>query len=157
MSRVGDNDQHKNGMRPCVGFLTTMKLFLSALLIMFGSYAGLFAETFPIVEKFVVPVYPPAAVAVTAGGEVQIGATVDATGNVLSAKAISGHPLLQQAAENATRSWRFSPTPGNHFIVLRFVFRLSDRSEKEEAELVGSYQLRFVRIRPQIIQTVSHG
>lgn len=36
--------------------------------------------------------------------------TVDEEGYVISARAISGHPLLQQAAVKAARQARFAPT-----------------------------------------------
>lgn len=56
------------------------------------------------------PEYPPAAVAVRAEGAVLIQVTVDEEGNVIDAKAISGHPLLRQAAEKAASEAKFSPT-----------------------------------------------
>lgn len=56
------------------------------------------------------PEYPPAAVAVRAEGAVLIQVTVDEEGNVIDAKAISGHPLLRQAAEIAAGEAKFSPT-----------------------------------------------
>ena len=56
------------------------------------------------------PPYPPAAKAVNASGAVNVQVTIDETGKVVSAKAITGHPLLRDAAERAARSARFSPT-----------------------------------------------
>jgi len=56
------------------------------------------------------PAYPPIANAARASGAVVVQITVDETGRVVSASAVSGHPLLQQAAVNAVRQWRFSPT-----------------------------------------------
>ncbi len=56
------------------------------------------------------PVYPPIARAARVGGTVIVQVTVDESGNVVSARAVSGPPLLQQAAANAARGWRFSPT-----------------------------------------------
>jgi protein TonB len=35
---------------------------------------------------------------------------IDERGNVVSASAVSGHPLLRQAAEQAARSSKFTPT-----------------------------------------------
>jgi protein TonB len=35
---------------------------------------------------------------------------IDENGNVVSAKAVSGHPLLQAVAVSAARQARFSPT-----------------------------------------------
>ncbi|MDT7543587.1 MAG: periplasmic protein TonB [Acidobacteriota bacterium] len=56
------------------------------------------------------PPYPPIARAARASGVVQVQVTVDETGKVISAHAISGNPLLQQAAVQTAYSWRFSPT-----------------------------------------------
>lgn len=56
------------------------------------------------------PVYPPAAKAAHASGTVVVQVTVDEEGKVISAKAVSGHPLLQASAEAAARQARFSPT-----------------------------------------------
>ncbi len=56
------------------------------------------------------PAYPPAAKAVKAGGTVNVQIMIDEQGNVISAQAISGHPLLQGAAVDAARQATFSPT-----------------------------------------------
>jgi protein TonB len=56
------------------------------------------------------PAYPPAAKAVRAGGSVSVQVLIDENGNVVSANAVSGHPLLQAAAASAARSAKFSPT-----------------------------------------------
>ncbi len=56
------------------------------------------------------PAYPPAAKAVRAGGSVSVQVLIDEEGRVVSASAVSGHPLLQQAAVAAARGARFSPT-----------------------------------------------
>jgi periplasmic protein TonB len=56
------------------------------------------------------PPYPPAARAVRAAGAVSVQVLIDESGNVVSASAVSGHPLLRAAAVQAARSARFSPT-----------------------------------------------
>lgn len=56
------------------------------------------------------PAYPPAAMAVRAQGAVSVQVLVDEGGNVISASAVSGHPLLRSAAEAAAREARFAPT-----------------------------------------------
>jgi TonB family protein len=57
-----------------------------------------------------VPVYPPAARAVRASGQVQVQVLIDESGRVVSASAVSGNALLQSAAVQAARGARFSPT-----------------------------------------------
>jgi TonB family protein len=54
--------------------------------------------------------YPPLARAARISGGVVVEVIVDETGAVASARVISGHPLLKDAAVNAARQWQFSPT-----------------------------------------------
>jgi len=56
------------------------------------------------------PPYPPAARAVRASGAVSVQVLIDEGGSVVSASAVSGHPLLRAAAVQAARGARFSPT-----------------------------------------------
>lgn len=56
------------------------------------------------------PPYPAAARAVRAAGSVSVQVVISETGSVISANAVSGHPLLKSAAESAARGARFSPT-----------------------------------------------
>jgi len=56
------------------------------------------------------PAYPAAARAVKASGAVSVQVLVGLEGNVLSASAVSGHPLLRAAAVSAARGAKFSPT-----------------------------------------------
>jgi protein TonB len=56
------------------------------------------------------PPYPAVAKAARASGTVTVQVTIDENGNVISARAVSGHPLLQAAAVQAARGARFSPT-----------------------------------------------
>jgi protein TonB len=56
------------------------------------------------------PAYPPIAKAARAAGTVTVQILVDESGRVVSASAVNGHPLLQQAAVAAARNARFSPT-----------------------------------------------
>ncbi|HEX8458297.1 MAG TPA: energy transducer TonB [Pyrinomonadaceae bacterium] len=56
------------------------------------------------------PLYPQAAVAAEASGTVEVHVLVDENGRVISANAVSGHPLLREAAVDAAYGARFSPT-----------------------------------------------
>ena len=56
------------------------------------------------------PPYPSPAVAVNAQGKVDVQVTIDEDGKVISAKAVSGHPLLRGVSEDAARKARFQPT-----------------------------------------------
>ena len=56
------------------------------------------------------PEYPAIARQANASGSVTVQISVDEDGNVISAKAVSGHPLLQSAAVDAARQAKFPPT-----------------------------------------------
>lgn len=56
------------------------------------------------------PAYPPAAKTMRVGGAVSVQVVIDENGNVISATAASGNPMLRTAAVNAARGAKFSPT-----------------------------------------------
>jgi protein TonB len=56
------------------------------------------------------PSYPALARQARVAGTVVLQVTVDEAGNVGAVRLISGHPLLTQAAVDAVRQWRYSPT-----------------------------------------------
>ncbi|MBC7911623.1 MAG: energy transducer TonB [Pyrinomonadaceae bacterium] len=56
------------------------------------------------------PAYPPIAKSARAQGTVTVQILVDESGKVVSASAVSGHPLLRAAAVQAAYRARFSPT-----------------------------------------------
>jgi TonB family protein len=57
-----------------------------------------------------IPQYPATARSVGIAGEVDVQVTIDETGKVISARAVSGHEFLRIAAERAAWQARFSPT-----------------------------------------------
>jgi TonB family protein len=59
------------------------------------------------------PVYPPIAKSQHVAGDVRIDALIDANGRVSSMKAISGPPMLHQAAMDALRQWKYEPATLN--------------------------------------------
>jgi TonB family protein len=56
------------------------------------------------------PAYPPIARQAHASGNVVVQVVIDEEGNVIWARAASGHPLLQQASRQAALRARFHPT-----------------------------------------------
>jgi len=56
-----------------------------------------------------VPVYPAIAKAARVSGVVVLQATISKTGTIENLKVISGPPMLQGAATDAVRSWRYRP------------------------------------------------
>jgi len=61
-----------------------------------------------IVQK-TIPVYPLIAKAARIEGTVILQATISATGTIENLRVVSGHPMLQQAAMDAVRNWRYRP------------------------------------------------
>jgi TonB family protein len=56
------------------------------------------------------PAYPPAAVALNLQGKVNVQVLIDESGKVISANALSGHPVLKAPAEKAALGAKFSTT-----------------------------------------------
>jgi periplasmic protein TonB len=56
------------------------------------------------------PVYPPLARQTRISGTVRLHAIIGKDGTIQSLEVVSGHPLLQQAALDAVRQWRYQPT-----------------------------------------------
>jgi protein TonB len=55
------------------------------------------------------PVYPPIGVAARAQGTVVLQATISKTGTIENLHVASGPPVLQQAALDAVKTWRYRP------------------------------------------------
>lgn len=60
--------------------------------------------------NLVIPSYPATARPLRIEGAVNVQVTVDERGNIISASAVSGHPMLRQSAVQAARQSKFSPT-----------------------------------------------
>jgi protein TonB len=56
------------------------------------------------------PEYPPLAMQAHIRGVVVVNAVIDEHGNVVGARAVSGHPLLIAAALKAVLQWKYEPT-----------------------------------------------
>ena len=59
---------------------------------------------------YVDPIYPPLAIAAKVEGPVILEATIDETGIVRDVKVLRSSPLLDQAAIDAVKKWRYTPT-----------------------------------------------
>jgi len=55
------------------------------------------------------PIYPPIAKAARVSGTVQLQATISKTGSIENLRVVSGPAMLQQAAIDAVRTWRYRP------------------------------------------------
>lgn len=63
------------------------------------------------VVKRTAPAYPEMARRMHVAGKVVVKVTIAPDGRVKSASAVSGHPLLTQAAVSAVRNWVYSAGP----------------------------------------------
>lgn len=70
--------------------------------------AGKFPESKLI--RRVEPIYPELAKTARVQGKVVLAISVDEEGNVIDAEVTKGHPLLNDAAVEAVRQWKYSPT-----------------------------------------------
>ena len=99
-----------------------MKNLFFTFILLFGA-VNVFAQSSPPLPKQISagvvngkaislpkPEYPAAAKAMRASGNVNVEVTIDENGDVISARAVSGHPLLQAAAAAAARLAKFKPT-----------------------------------------------
>jgi TonB family protein len=76
------------------------------------------------VKLRVPPVYPEIAKRMRIGGEVRLEATVDAQGKVKDVKPVSGNHMLEVAAEDAVRQWKFAPGDGDAVVTVSVNFAL---------------------------------
>lgn len=94
-------------------------------------------------EKLVVekpePAYPAIAMAARASGVVRVELKVTETGSVASARALSGHPLLQAAAQSAAKHRKYRPhlvggKPTAFVTTADIVFKLDGAPAPSKAE-----------------------
>jgi TonB family protein len=86
------------------------------------------AQMRPRLIRRVDPVYPAKAHELGLGGAVRLRVAVARNGSIEDVKALSGHPLLAEAATDAVKQWRYLPTvlngkPVPVLTVLTIVFR----------------------------------
>ena len=107
--------------------------------------------------NLVKPPFPAAAKAVRAEGAVNVQVTIDEQGNVISATAVSGHPLLRAGAVQAARASKFSPTTlegkpvkVTGVIVYNFTLPKADESEVESQRLIPMGLVMFLTALKEI-------
>ena len=124
---------------------------------MLSSASGLVIPDSPAVITATCPTFPPIARAAHASGEVSVEVKISAGGEVISAQATSGHPLLRKSAEAAAKRWQFTTskeTSGERTAQLTFVFRIMPRCAKPD-ELTSiffpPYKIEVKAEKPEII------
>lgn len=102
------------------------------------------------------PNYPPAARAVRAVGDVSVQVKIDQNGKTLSAKAISGHPLLRSTSEVAPKKFIFESAEGvvEREVTITFVFSL--HSAKPSLSRYKCPYRIVVAGQPDLIESRSH-
>jgi periplasmic protein TonB len=68
----------------------------------------------PVRTVYVAPVYPEIARAARVSGIVVVECTIDPSGRVSDVRVLTGHPLLNPAAVEAVRQWRYTATRLNN-------------------------------------------
>jgi TonB family protein len=94
------------------------------------------------------PVYPPIAQAARIQGDVIIAVVIGTDGSIASEKVISGPAMLQQAALDALKMWRFTPFLTNGIATqatttLTFSFQIDKPGEGPSAEQEKAAQAWF--------------
>ena len=69
------------------------------------------------IKSQVQPEFPEMARRMHLKGTVRLEVEVAADGKVMSTKALGGHPLLIESAEQAVRKWLYEPGPAAKFVV----------------------------------------
>jgi TonB family protein len=115
-----------------------------------GSTAAINTQTDRPVKviKQVAPVYPDEAQQAGVEGKVVLEVTVEKNGKLSMAKVISGPKLLQQAALDAVKQWRFSNT-GNARVTLQLTMAFTLDSEpaqisRNNSSLTNTYKVNAV-------------
>ena len=110
----------------------------------------------PAILKAVDPKYPPAAIAVRVHGEVRVVIKIDKGGNVNSATATSGNPLLRAAAVSASRQFIFesSEKDTERTVVLSFAFLRITKKDSGLSRYQSPYRI-IVHSDPEEIQFTS--
>lgn len=71
----------------------------------------------------VAPVYPDLARRLNLSGVVRLAVVVAPNGNVKSTKALGGHPVLVNAAEDAVKKWKFETAADENSGVVEVTFK----------------------------------
>lgn len=93
---------------------------------------------FPRLIKRVVPVYPEKVLAEGVEGDVLVRAVIDESGSVTQLRIEEGvHPLLDEAALNAVKQWKYKPwvvngVPKSTEVVVKIFFKIKEHSEKTD-------------------------
>ena len=136
-----------------------MNRFVSLLLFILTIFSfSVFAQDKKSqVVKFAAPKYPAAARAVRASGTVDVNLKIDKIGKVISAEAVSGHPLLRKACELAAKEWVFSSNSTLEIreIKITFLLRVGAKNKKDKIRFKKPYTLELIGAQVRIVNTIN--
>ena len=114
------------------------------------SAVSLFAQDWTPKRIVAITDYVPLARQARISGDVEIKCSLDTNGSVLSAEALSGHPLLRDQARQNALLWKFqrAGTQGNNTVTLKYRYRL-------EGELQNRAHTVFVVDLPSTIDIIA--
>ena len=99
--------------------------------------------------KRIEPAYPEMALAARIQGRVLLTVVIDPDGKVSNMKAVSGHPILVQAAQDAVKGWKFEPfKEGDKPVAVKATIELEFSPENESR---GKYLQMQVSCSQQIL------
>ncbi|MHB1699628.1 MAG: energy transducer TonB [Acidobacteriaceae bacterium] len=107
---------------PSSAIATLIRIGVAALVLALA--VPLIASSERKVQVKVQPEYPALAKRMGVGGIVRVQATVAPSGKVDKAVALSGHPLLMDAARNAILRWRYAPSDTESQVIVDVDFEL---------------------------------
>ena len=105
--------------------MRTAQMFFCAILLGGQLVAAQEAREYPLLLRADAPLYPPLARMAKITGKIDAEFTVKG-GEVLTAGAKSGHPLLVKATTENIKTWRFAPDVNGSFRTT-FEYRLEGR------------------------------
>lgn len=90
----------------------------------------------PAVVAAAAPVYSTLVFQMKAQGEVIVEVKINSNGDVVTATMVQGHELLRAPCVQAARRWKFQPSEGAAYRVVKltFSFRPNYKEKKTEAE-----------------------
>jgi TonB family protein len=98
-----------------------ISVIVLATLLSVTAVASFGQDARPIKNK-VTPVYPELAKKLNVGGTVRVQLVVAPSGQVKSAKAVGGHPLLIEAAVSAAKQFKYAPAAEESTEIVPFNF-----------------------------------
>lgn len=132
---------------------TRAGILLSVIVLILTAQAG--KEVEPTALHIESIRYPDFAQKAQIQGGVEVEITISSAGEVSSATAMSGHPVLRRAAEENARKWRFNTNSVERHIQIRYEFVLEEPKTDYKPETRNTFDLpRGVRVasnmpRPQ--------